>query len=117
MGEAKLGHAHEVIGGSGEGKCPTHPLAASESSPALPGDLLQPSKDLLNPAAAALGFSVAHMPRGSPVDVAAPLSGVLCHLGCDSQLAQAFHKGGFVLSLIGRHTNAAAPHRQLLDHL
>ena len=90
---AQVPHTHQVVGGTGEGEYPVH-----LENPAMPHfpqqrDRLQPAETFFDALPLSLADGIARVARGARIDGAAaspPM--VLCHVGCDSQMAAFGHE-------------------------
>lgn len=102
-GEGEIRHSYQVVAGSHHQEPGPIAVPASEAELAATGDGLGPPKDLLDPLPVALAEGVARVPGGACVDSAAPVAGVLGHVGCDLELMAIGDEAASVEPLVTGH--------------
>jgi hypothetical protein len=70
----QVSHAHQIVGGAGQGKYPVHFAHPAMSNLPHERDGLQPAETFFNPFPLLLAEGVTRVPRGAAVNRAAPAS-------------------------------------------
>src|SRR5712692_6232466 len=89
----QVSHAHQIVGGAGEGKDPVHFAHSAMPNLAHERNRLQPAKAFFDPFPLLLAGGVTRVPRGAAVNRAAAASSqVLRHMRRHPQMAALLHK-------------------------
>jgi hypothetical protein len=71
---SQVSHAHQIVGGAGEGKYPVHFVHPAMPNLSHERDRLQPAEAFFDPFPLPLTDGVARVPRGAAINRAAPAS-------------------------------------------
>ena len=105
----QVSHAHQIVGGAGQGKYPVHFADPAMSNLAHERDRLQPAETLFDPFPLLLAEGVTRVPRGAAINRAAPASSqVLRHVRRHAQMAALLHKPERVEPFVARPPSAVA---------
>ncbi len=100
----QVSHAHQIVGGAGQGKYPVHFAHPAMSNLAHERDRLQPAEAFFNPLPLLLTDGVTRVPRGAAINRAAPASSqVLRHVRRHPQIAALLHKPERVEPFVAAH--------------
>src|ERR1700684_2625226 len=112
LGRRQIAQPHQVVGGQGEGKHPTHSADSAMASLAQAGDGLEPAKDFFHAFALLLADQIARMTGGAVIDDAGLLAR---YMGSYQVVAQLLYKLLGIVPFVGAQGNAP-PARDLLHH-
>ena len=113
---AQVSHAHQIVGGAGEGKHPVH--FVHPAMPNLPHERnrLQPAEAFFDPLPLLLADDVAGVPRGAAINRAAPAaSQILRHVRRHAEIPALLHKIPRVKSFVAAHRHRLGA-AKLLQH-
>ena len=113
---AQISHAHQIVGGTGEGKEPVHSTDSTMTQLPQERNRLQPPKTFFDPLPPLLTQSIAQVTCRAPVNraPAIPLQ-VLCDRRSHSQVATLRHKISRVEALVASHRHLLSS-PDLLQH-
>src|SRR5438094_7497453 len=91
--DGQVSHAHQIVGGAGEGKYPVHFVHPAMPNLSHQRDRLQPAEAFFDPFPLLLTDGVARVPSGAAINRAAPASfQVLRYVRRHAQIPALLHK-------------------------
>src|SRR5207245_11656589 len=109
---AQISHAHQIVGGTGEGKNPVHFTDSTMTQLPQERNRFQPPEAFFDPLPPLLTQTIAKVTRRAPVDgaPAIPLQ-ILCDMRRYPQVATLRHELSRVVALVASHPLMLSPRR------